>query len=253
VTTTRDSTIHDGSNTDGNSRSRAALGALGICVGGFAAGVLGLFVPLDAALAALGLAGTVAGEQLSGHGIQIGFAAFGLAYLLSRDDRRRYLRLRRPTLRDFGWLVAATLAVPVLSATADAALTTAGLPADSHGEAFALYEHPTALPALVVGLFLFAAPAEELVYRGLIHGRLRGAFGTGERVFLAAALFGLMHLFVGLLTPGTGFAGILRWGLTACLPGLVWGLAYERTENLAVTAVSHALTWTIPLGTLLGL
>jgi len=31
------------------------------------------------------------------------------------------------------------------------------------------------------------------------------------------------------------------------LPGLAWGFAYERTENLLVTAVTHAMVWTVTL------
>lgn len=236
-------------------RPRAALGALGICLGGLAAGVIGLILfPLDAVLAGLGLAGTVAGDQFGGHRIQLGFAAFAVPYLLTRDDLGRYVRVRRPTLPDVAWLVAVVVAVPLLATIAGAALAAVGMGATgSHGEAFALYEHPAAVPALFVGLYLFAAPAEELVYRGLIHGRLREAFSTRERVLLAGALFGLMHLLVGFLTPGTGIVGAVRWGVTACVPGVVWGLAYERTDNLAVTVAAHAISWTIPVGALLGL
>ncbi|MDZ7747173.1 MAG: CPBP family intramembrane glutamic endopeptidase [Halobacteriales archaeon] len=210
--------------------------------------------PLNAVLDGIGLAGTVAGEQLSGHGIQIGFAGFALLYLARSDDLGRYVRIRRPTLRDVAWLVGIVIAVPILAEPVGNALTAIGVTyAEPHGEAIALYEHPAAVPALFVGLYLFAAPAEELVYRGLIHGRLRDGFSWRWRVLIAAALFGLMHLLVGFLTPSTGVTGALRWGLTACVPGLVFGIAYERTDNLAVTVVAHAISWTIPVGTLMGL
>jgi len=235
-------------------RLRTAFGALAICVGALIAGVVGLLLfPLHAVLDGIGLAGTVAGKQLSGHGIQIGFAAFALLYLAKCDNLGQYVRIRRPTLRDVAWLVGIIVAAPVLGVIMGNALTAVGLtPAEPHGEAIALYEHPAAIPAVFIGLYLFAAPAEELVYRGLIHGRLRDAFPPRDRVLIAAALFGLMHLLVGFLTPSTGVVGALRWGLTACVPGLVWGLAYEWTDNLAVTAVAHAISWTVPVLTLLG-
>lgn len=237
-----------------DNRLRTALSALAICVGGLVAGIVGLFFPIGAVLNGLELAGPVASEQLSAHGIQIGFAVFGLLYLATRDNLEQYVRVRRPTFEDLAWLVGVVVAVPVLAGLASQALAVIGLAAsEHHGEAFALYEHPAAIPALFVGLYLFAAPAEELVYRGLIHGRLRDAFSTRERVLLAGALFGFMHLLVGFLTPGTGVAGAFRWGLTACVPGIVWGLAYEQTDNLAITAVAHAVSWTVPIGTLLGL
>lgn len=236
-------------------RLRTALGALAICVGALTAGVVSLLLfPLTAVLDSTGLAGTIAGEQLSGHGIQFGFAAFALLYLATWDDLGRYVRIRRPTLEDVAWLVVIVVAVPVLAGIVGHALTAVGVTTgEPHGEAFALYEHPAAIPALFIGLYLFAAPAEELVYRGLIHARLRDSFSPRERILIAAALFGLMHLLVGFLTPSSGLIGAVRWGLTACVPGVVWGLAYERTDNLAVTAVAHAISWTVPVGTLVGL
>jgi len=236
-------------------RLRTVFGAFAICVGALTAGVVSLLLfPLNAVLNSIGLAGTIAGEQLRGHGIQIGFAAFALLYLATCDDLGRYVRVRRPTLWDVAWLVGIVIAVPVLAGIVGYALTAVGVTtAEPHGEAFALYEHPAAIPALFIGLYLFAAPAEELVYRGLIHGRLRDAFPPRERVLIAAALFGLMHLLVGFLTPSTGVIGALRWGLTACVPGLLWGFAYERTNNLTVTTVAHAISWTIPVGTLVAL
>lgn len=236
-------------------RLRTALGALRICIGGLATGVLGLLLfPFDAVFAGVGLAGTVAGDQLSSHKIQLGFAVFALLYLARRDSIERYVRVRRPTLTDIAWLIGIVVAVPLLSTLVGHVLGVIGMPATgTHGEVVALYEHPAAIPALFVGLYLFAAPVEELVYRGLIHGRLRDAFSTRDRVLLAGFLFGLMHLLVGFLTPGTTVVGAVRWGVTACVPGLVWGLAYERTDNLAVTVVGHAISWTIPVAAFLGL
>lgn len=243
-----------GSPAAGN-RLRAALGALGVCVGGLATGVIGLLLfPFDAVFASVGLAGTVAGDQLSGHKIQLGFAVFALLYLARQDSIERYVRIRRPTLADLVLLVGIVVAVPLLSTFANHALGAIGLAAtESHGEAFAVYNHPASIPVLFVGLYLFAAPAEELVYRGLIHGRLRDSFSTRDRVLIAGGLFGLMHLLVGLLTPTTAVVGAVRWGVGACVPGIVWGFAYERTDNLAVTVVAHAVSWTIPVGAFLGL
>ena len=94
-------------------------------------------------------------------------------------------------------------------------------------------------------MFIFAAPAEELVYRGIVQGTLRQSFNLAGVVVAGGLLFGLMHVLVGLVTPGVGSLGALRWGITTALPGMVWGYAYERTENLAVTAITHAMTWTV--------
>ena len=70
---------------------------------------------------------------------------------------------------------------------------------------------------------------------------------------VGALTFGLLHLLSGLLTPSVGVVGALAWVAETIFPGLVWGYAYERTENLLVTSVTHAMTWTQPWAVVLPL
>lgn len=229
-------------------RARSALAALGIAFGGLAAGVLGLLLvrPL---VELLGVAETEPYRLLAGNQIQVGFAAFGLGYLALCGDRGRYLRVRTPGFEDLAWIVAGQplvvyLSIPVAAATG----LLLGHPTyGGASEGIELAENLHLWPVALVGMYLFAAPAEELVYRGLVQGRLREDFDTAGVVALGGLLFGVLHLLVGLLTPGTGLAGALQWGISATVPGLVWGLAYERTENLLVTSTLHAISWTVPV------
>lgn len=235
------------------SRLRAGSAALGACLAGFAAGLVGILVggPL---VELLGVGGTDAYRAVSGHLIQLGFAGFGLAVLVRERDRLpRYVKLRRPTLGDLAWLALLVLLLPVLTAAWGSVLGAIGLPHGGGGGGIErwLLTRPDLWPIAFVGLYLFAAPAEELVYRGIVQGCLRPAFDRVGVVAGGALLFGLMHLLVGLLTPGYALLGALHWGLGAIAPGLLWGLAYERTGNLFVTAFAHAASWTLPLGALL--
>lgn len=229
-------------------RTRALLAVLGIAVGAFLAGMVGI-LGVGALASAAGVAGTDAYEVLSGNLIQVGFAAFGAGYLLWRGDRERFVRLRRPTLEDLAWVAGLPVAFGLLGLVLEPALAAVGLPHPTPGgghEGIALASRPDLWPVAFVGLYLFAAPAEELVFRGIVQGRLRGTFDTAGVVLGGGLAFGLLHFLAGLPTAGVGVAGALYWGIETFFVGILWGIAYERTGNLAVTAVNHAMMWTVP-------
>ena len=76
---------------------------------------------------------------------------------------------------------------------------------------------------------------EELVYRAVIQERLSWFIGTPAAILVAAVLFGLAH--------GVGASGSPRIDLLdvagVTLDGVVLGLIYARTHNLAVTWMTH--------------
>jgi membrane protease YdiL (CAAX protease family) len=243
---------------DTRARLWTAVAATGICVGGFLVGVLGLFAVRPAAVAA-GITETDAYRLLAGNQIQVGMAAFAIVYLAVRDDWEPFVRLRVPTVRDLLWigglLVAVALFSPLLHVVTDflEPFLPAGFGhANTGGETSepSLAGRPWLWLVAFVGMYGFAAPAEELVYRGLVQGRLRASFDTLGVVLGGGLLFGLLHVLVGIVTPGVGLGGTLYWGFETGLIGLLWGLAYERTENLLVTSVVHAASWTLPLSLL---
>jgi len=185
---------------------------------------------------------------LQGNYIQVGFAGFAVAYLFWQGDWDRYVKLRWPTLEDVGWIVGLPLLFAAQGVVLPPVLAAVGLPHPQPGtgmEQLALETRPLLWPIAFIGMYLFAAPTEELVYRGIVQGRLRAAFDTFGVVILGGLLFGVMHFLVGLMTQGVSFGGSLYWGIDTVIPGLAWGYAYERTENLLVPAVTHAMVWTI--------
>jgi len=101
------------------------------------------------------------------------------------------------------------------------------------------------LPKLLVTLvsiWLTAAFAEEVIYRGFLMGRLARLLGGGQRAWwaglvLSSVAFGLLHLYQG---P----AGILLTGFVGFLFGMVY-LLFKR--NLWVAILVHALVDTISL------
>ena len=96
-------------------------------------------------------------------------------------------------------------------------------------------QDPEVLLFLIPGAFLLIGPGEELLFRGIIQGRLRESFGPAAGVVIAAALFAAVH--VAAVTGGLS----ARLVSVAILfpPSLVFGAAYELTDNLAVPALIH--------------
>lgn len=96
---------------------------------------------------------------------------------------------------------------------------------------------PTFLLALAVLSVVLVAPAEELLFRGAIQGRLREVFGPGWAVVGASLLFGALHLanYTGALLP------VVAGALLIAVIGAILGALYERTGNLAVPIIVHAV------------
>jgi len=228
---------------------RATVAGLGITVGALLAGLLGV-ISMGSLVSVFGVAESPVVRVLQGNYIQVGFAGFAVAYLVWQGDWDRYVKIRWPTPEDIGWIVGLPVLFAAQGVVLPPILAVIGLPHPQPGtglEELALETRPLLWPVAFIGMYLFAAPAEELVYRGIIQGRLRAVFDTLGVVALGGLLFGLMHFFVGLMTQGVSVGGSLYWGIDTVLPGLAWGFAYERTENLLVTAVTHAMVWTVTL------
>lgn len=96
---------------------------------------------------------------------------------------------------------------------------------------FTLYLSEERAPILgwLLALVTLVGPAaEELFFRGLVHGWLRGRIGPGRSIAVSALLFALLH------NDPVAFFPIL--GL-----GLIFGWVYERTGLLAAPVAVHVL------------
>jgi len=183
---------------------------------------------------------------VSSRGIQIGFLAVAVLYIGYRGETEPFIKYRLPDREGIAWIVVIPIVLIAFGALFDPIFSAAGIEREAGGSNV----DPTATIGLFVVFFLvswvFAAPAEELLFRGVIQGRLRETLGAVSGIVGAALLFALFHVFLGLLSSlSTG--GIIFWGWESFSGGLLWGVAYERTDNLVVPSVAHASMWTIPL------
>jgi len=95
---------------------------------------------------------------------------------------------------------------------------------------------PAYLLTMVAFSLLVVGPAEELLFRGVVQGRLRETWGVWPAILAATVLFGLSHASVS-----GGLGGVVAYILTATLLGVLLGYLYERTDNIVVPAVIHGV------------
>ncbi|WP_231190390.1 CPBP family intramembrane glutamic endopeptidase [Haladaptatus sp. DYF46] len=80
------------------------------------------------------------------------------------------------------------------------------------------------------------APVEEFLFRGVVQGTLREAFGPVGAIVGASLLFGSLHL-----ANFTGEVATLASGVALLIvTGAVFGVLYEWTDSLTVPIVAHA-------------
>lgn len=136
-------------------------------------------------------------------------------------------------------LAAAVAAMLVLSEGVDLALEWSGLRAGSNLEAFEQQvqgSRGAILLALLVGVALAPAVAEELLFRGLLQGALRPRLGGAGAVAGSALLFGAAHL-----DPAHA--------LGAAVLGLYLGALRELTGSIRAGLVCHAVNNTVAVAT----
>lgn len=163
---------------------------------------------------------------------QVAFLFVAYAYVRWRDVP---VPIDVPSRSDLVAIVVGLVAALVVAMALSALLTALDLvPESVIGDVAA--DDPTFLLALAGLSVVLVAPAEELLFRGAIQGRLRQRFGPVAAVIGSSLVFGSMHLanYSGAVAP------IVAGALLIAAVGVVLGAVYERTGNLAVPIVVHA-------------
>lgn len=205
--------------------------ALSLSLGGVVFGVVSA-VTVSTIYGAIVPQGSFGFDLLYRYLVQPGFALVALGYVYFRGDIARFIRLRPPSLEGVLWIFSGIVVewgTRMLSEVVFEATHGSWVPKWT-----ILVGDPTAIPVALVVIFVVMAPAEELLYRGAIHGRLREGFDVVPRVVVGALLFGVPHLF---------FSGGLPSFVVTSVTGLGLATAYERTDNLVVPIGMHGVIW----------
>jgi membrane protease YdiL (CAAX protease family) len=225
----------------GGSRVRLVAACFGLAIAGLLAGGVILFVLGVVLFGLLGVSVTPFGRlALSLVAIQgLGFPLVAVLYFRYRGESlRSFIPVSLPSLREVGisigaWL-AAIVAVPVV---ATIVIGIANEQPANNAASETAQQNPEIIPFLIPLVFLLNAPGEELLFRGVIQGRLAERFSPWAAILLATATFAPLHItaLIG------GWTAALLTIVIISVPSLIFGAVYELTDNLIVPSLVHAL------------
>ena len=165
----------------------------------------------------------------------VAFGGVAVGYLLVRGWTRDDLGVRLPSVRDLLFVVGGYVTALVAAIAGVVVVSVTGAPAGENQVTEFASADPSVLLWLIPGSFLLIGPGEELLFRGIVQGRLRETFDPIPGVAIASALFAAIHFLA--LTGGTG--GRLVTVTILFFPALVFGTVYELTDNIVVPALVH--------------
>ncbi|MFB6353444.1 MAG: lysostaphin resistance A-like protein [Halobacteriales archaeon] len=220
----------------------AQLRAVAAAVGLAGAGLGAAFVVTLAAALVVGALGVQLGVVVSvvltlALTAGVAFGGVSVAYLAYRGRGPSTVGLRWLSVPDLAWTGGGyLLALGAALVVSLAVVAAGGEPAPNQLSQLGV-EAPALLLLLVPVSLLFIGPGEELLFRGVVQGRLREAFGPAAAVLLSSAIFAGSHFLALVGSAGARLTTIA----VLFFPALVLGAAYERTGNLVVPALIHGL------------
>lgn len=188
---------------------------------------------------AMGLLGTLLGQY-------IGFAGLALWYLHRRgfdwDRMRGYLGVRMPSLKELGlvvgsWLVILGLLI-VIGLTLEFVTDLLGTGEPDEPERALdsiIADNPIVVPAAILAMFLVVGPCEELLFRGVVQGRLRERLSAIPAIVIASALFAAVHV----IALAGSLQAIMLGISVLFVTSLVIGAVYEYTGSVVVASLLH--------------
>ncbi|WP_424004212.1 lysostaphin resistance A-like protein [Haloarcula salina] len=161
--------------------------------------------------------------------------------MLEVPDRERFgIGVDVPDLRDLGVSVlgygTAIGGLVVAAMIISAIVASTGVETGQNQAAEVGMENPEVLLLLIPASFLLIGPGEELLFRGIVQGRIRERFGPISGIVTASVFFAGIHYFA--LTGGSASGNLVALG-GLVIPSLVLGTAYEYTDNIVVPSLIH--------------
>lgn len=166
----------------------------------------------------------------------ITFFGMGAAYLFYTDHGRDLIDAHVPDFRDIGYLVGGTIALFICLIGLSVISQLLGI--KTAQSVVTKPNNPTLFLLLIPISIILVGPAEELIFRGIVQGRLRQVFGPVLAIVLASLIFASIHL-PGLL--GNDLTAQIATVSIVFILALVLGSLYELSGNLLVPALVHGL------------
>lgn len=175
---------------------------------------------------------------LSTLALGIGTVTIAGTYISMSDLDRSYVDARLPSRREWGYVVGGTFLLLLANVTISALFGWLGVESTTHSLIRAAEDDPAILLPLVPLSYLVVGPGEELLYRNVVQKSLREEFSGVGAVAVASVIFAAVHLPAYADPNGTTLALLNTLAIVFTL-SLILGSVYERTGNLAVSALVH--------------
>lgn len=224
---------------DNETRLRAAGHSLGLIVAAFVLGlgialggifVLGQFIPVRGPDGNILPTPYVVSAALQ----FFGFLLAGVGYLSWADDRS-LIGFRVPSLRDIGLAVGGFAAIFIANIGLTQLIRVLGLDTAENSVVTVGRANPEVFLVMVPISLLLVAPGEELIFRGVVQGLFKRAYGPLPAILITSALFGVAH-YIALSGSGK-----LVYVAVAAILGLILGTIYELSDNLVVPTLAHGI------------
>lgn len=164
----------------------------------------------------------------------VGFLVVGTGYLAWRRDPS-LVGIRLPTPRDIGLLVGGFLALVAVMLGLETLFEFFDVELAENDAIARGRDNPELFLLFIPIQFFLTGPGEELIFRGLIQGLLRQAYGVIPAIVVASLVFALFHI----PALGTGSDAVPTL-IIIFVSGMVLGAVYEYSGNLFVPVVIHA-------------
>jgi membrane protease YdiL (CAAX protease family) len=165
-----------------------------------------------------------------------GFLAAVVGYL-AITDQWELVGVSRPTLRDAGLVLGGGVTLFAFQYGALFVLGEIGLTTGQNQAVVPAGDPVTYYLAMIAVSLLVVGPVEEALFRGVVQGGVRRAFGAVPSILFASLAFGLVHF------PSVSGSAGERWAYVAVVVvlGAVLGVLYERTGNVVVPGLAHGV------------
>ena len=211
-------------------------------------GVLGPVIALASGVAVFAIDSLAGGLSLVASvvltlvlGQYVAFGGLAVGYLAWRGFDREgivsYLGVRVPSLKEIGIVLGSWVVILILILVVSTIVQLLGTETAANQSAELAMGNPAIIPLFIAASFLVIGPCEEILYRGVVQGRLRESLPAAPSILLSAAIFATIHVMA--LTGG--LSARLTTVVILFVPSLVFGAVYEYTENLVVPALLHGL------------
>jgi membrane protease YdiL (CAAX protease family) len=165
----------------------------------------------------------------------IGLLAVPLAYLGWRTDWS-LVGISRPSIRDLLTIVVGSVVLIVFMNAAELFVSWLGYQPAENAAVETGRDNPELFLFYIPVVLFLNSPAEELLFRGVVQGLLRRAYGVVPGIVGAASVFGAIHYFALVAAGSAGAYVVIALG-----SGIILGVLYEYTDNLLVPIAVHAV------------